>query len=123
MQAFVTVGSTKFDGLIDVISSEEFLARLSASGYTRLVVQYGNSKLGQRVCNEPSRDVEVVAWSFKPDLSEEYRAADLVISHAGSREIYSRVLSLTTPARFWDNPGSVEVKQTVNCRGERNFVG
>ena len=87
MQAFVTVGSTKFDELIDAIASEDFLAKLSASGYTRLVVQYGNSKVRQPFCSGTSRGVEFVTWPFKPSLSEEYLAADLVISHAGGHDV------------------------------------
>ena len=83
MQAFVTVGSTKFDELIDAIASEDFLTTLSASGYTRLVVQHGNSKVRQQFCNGTSHGVEVIVWPFKPNLSEEYLAADLIISHAG----------------------------------------
>ncbi|KAF9647348.1 glycosyltransferase family 1 protein [Thelephora ganbajun] len=96
MQAFVTVGSTKFDDLIDTVTSEDFLTRLSASGYTRLVVQYGSSKLRQPFRNETSHGVEVIAWQFKPGLSEEYLAADLVISHAGSGTILE-VLRLNKP--------------------------
>lgn len=84
MQAFVTVGSTKFDGLINVIVSEGFLTRLSVNGYTRLVVQYGNSNLRQGFQGGIYHGVEVVVWRFKSSLSEEYLAADLVISHAGS---------------------------------------
>ena len=83
MQAFVTVGSTKFDDLIDAIASEDFLTTLSTNGYTRLVVQYGNSKLRQSFPSETTHGVEVTAWSFKPDLSKQYLASDLVISHAG----------------------------------------
>lgn len=97
MQAFVTVGSTKFDDLIDVVASEDFLAKLSANGYTRLVVQYGNSKLRQPFRNETSHGVEVTAWPFKPNLSEEYLAADLVISHAGLPETLRSI-------SFADNP-------------------
>jgi len=123
MQAFITVGSTKFDGLIDVIASEDFLTALSASGYTRLVIQYGNSKVRQPFRNGTSHGVEVITWSFKPSLSEEYLAADLVISHAGLRSIPRRVRSLTTRARFWDHSGSVEVEQTIDRRGERDFAG
>lgn len=83
MQAFVTVGSTKFDDLIDAIASEQLLARLFARGYTRLVVQHGNSKLPKSFQTGASQDVEVISWSFKPNLTEEYHAADLIISHAG----------------------------------------
>lgn len=84
MQAFVTVGSTKFDDLINTVASEYFLARLSTIGYTRLVVQYGNSDLRQSFQDETSHGVKVTTWRFKPSLSEEYLAADLIISHAGS---------------------------------------
>lgn len=84
MQALVTVGSTKFDDLIDTVASEDFLAGLSANGYTRLVVQYGNSNLRQSFRDETSHGVKVTAWRFKPSLSEEYLAADLIVSHAGS---------------------------------------
>jgi len=123
MQAFVTVGSTKFDDLVDAIASEDFLTRLSASGYTRLVVQYGNSKLSQPFRNETSHGVEVIAWSFKPDLTEEYRTADLVISHAGLHETYAQFHPLMFRARFWDNSGGVEIKQAIDRRGERDFTG
>lgn len=122
MQAFVTVGSTKFDGLIDAIVSEDFLTRLSSSGYTRLVVQYGNSKLRQPLRNETIHDVEVIAWPFKPNLGEEYLAADLIISHAGLGEVCARFRSLTAHARFWNHFGSAEIKQTIDCRGERDFA-
>ena len=110
MQAFVTVGSTKFDGLIEAIASEDFLTRLSAGGYTRLVVQYGNSKLRRPFQNETSQGVEVITWPFKPNLSEEYLAADLIISHAGPHSVCVRFCSLTTRTRFWHYPGSAEVE-------------
>ena len=84
MQAFVTVGSTKFDDLIDIVASEDFLARLSANGYTRLVVQYGNSNMRPLFPDETSHGVKVITWKFKSSLSEEHLAADLIISHAGS---------------------------------------
>lgn len=83
MQAFVTVGSTKFDDLIDIVASEGFLAGLSANGFTRLVVQYGNSDPRQPFRDETSHGVKVTAWRFKPSLREEYLVADLIISHAG----------------------------------------
>jgi len=123
MQAFVTVGSTKFDDLIDAIASEDFLTRLFAGGYTRLVVQYGNSKLRQKFQTETSYGVEVVAWPFKPDLGEEYLAADLVISHAGLCSVCVQFRSLTTCARFWYHSGSVEIEQTIDCHCERDFTG
>jgi len=123
MQAFVTVGSTRFDDLIDAIASEDFLTRLLAGGYTRLVVQYGNSKLPQKFRTETSCGAEVIAWPFKPNLGEEYLAADLVISHAGLRSVCVHFHPLTTCARFWYNSGSVEIEQTIDRRCERDFTG
>ena len=110
MQAFVTVGSTKFDDLIDVIASEDFLARLFASGYTRLVVQYGNSKLRRPFRTESSQGVEVTIWPFRPNLSEEYLAADLVISHAGLCLSCVQFRLLTTCTRFRHHSGSFEIE-------------
>lgn len=41
---FVTVGSTQFDSLVQAIFSDNVLDALRARGYSKLVVQAGNSK-------------------------------------------------------------------------------
>ncbi|KIY52469.1 hypothetical protein FISHEDRAFT_35130 [Fistulina hepatica ATCC 64428] len=84
---FVTVGSTKFDALITVVSSPIFHEVLQELGYTHLHVQHGTS-IPQEI-PEPSSLSNVSYYAYKPSLQEEYELADLVISHAGSGTILS----------------------------------
>ncbi|KZP20744.1 glycosyltransferase family 1 protein [Athelia psychrophila] len=94
MLAFVTVGSTKFDALINSTLSEPVLNALRSKGFTSLVVQSGNSPVdvsGGTTADSVTRlqksglDIEI--WKFKPSLEPEYERADLIISHAGSGTI------------------------------------
>jgi beta-1,4-N-acetylglucosaminyltransferase len=86
MIVFVTVGTTKFDLLVQNILSEPVLHILRLKGYSSLVVQCGKSKLG--TISETNWPIEkdgirVEVWPFKASLHSEYSRADLVISHAG----------------------------------------
>lgn len=87
MLAFVTVGSTQFDSLIQSVLSEPVLLSLRRRGYTNLILQCGNSRFGciERGNTEKvtKNDVDIEYWKFKPSLQEEFEKADLVISHAG----------------------------------------
>ncbi|KAI0818779.1 glycosyltransferase 28 [Irpex lacteus] len=104
MLAFVTVGSTRFDGLVQRALSDVMLGTLRSKGYSHLVVQCGNSDFDTsgftRVGDTWTRRQEggglVEVWRFKPTLDEEYKRADLVISHAGSGTILD-VLRLQKP--------------------------
>jgi len=96
MRVLVTVGSTKFDALVGAALSQPVLNALAQKGYTHLVIQCGNSKvdeLGSRDVewNRHSKGLNIDVWKFKPNLDEEYDAADLVIGHAG----------LCSPLFFW----------------------
>jgi len=89
MRVLVTVGSTKFDALVEVAFSQPVLTALARKGYTDVVIQCGNSQVEEigptgvveRTVRRHGRDIDV--WRFKPSLDEEYDAADLVIGHAG----------------------------------------
>lgn len=90
MLAFVTVGSTQFDALVQAILSPSVLSTLRRKGYNQLVVQCGNSdfELASSIRGGGQLDVEregidIELWKFKPTLQREYEKADLVISHAG----------------------------------------
>ncbi|KAF8921444.1 glycosyltransferase family 1 protein [Mucidula mucida] len=95
MLAFVTVGSTRFDALVEAVISKDVLAALQQKGYTELVVQCGHSDLGvlNLVLNKQGKHtlqrhgVALELWRFKPSLKEDFTSADLVISHAGSGTI------------------------------------
>ncbi|KAJ3171336.1 hypothetical protein HDU87_008362 [Geranomyces variabilis] len=82
---FVTVGTTRFDALVNEVCTVEFLATLRSKGYTSLTLQHGNSP----VSAFPTADIggapfPVIAYAFKPDLSQDIATAALVISHAGA---------------------------------------
>ncbi|KZT26267.1 glycosyltransferase family 1 protein [Neolentinus lepideus HHB14362 ss-1] len=95
MRVFVTVGSTRFDPLIEASLSTAVLQALHSRGYTDITVQCGSSR-GAGDLALPSEagtaslmkdGVSVEAWRFKPSLQDEYERADLIISHAGSGTI------------------------------------
>lgn len=89
-RAFVTVGSTKFDGLVQKALSESTLRAFRDKGFSHLVVQAGNSSLPPAwdvTKQETKKDIDgllVTVWRFKPSLDEEMQPADLVVSHAGA---------------------------------------
>ncbi|KIJ16891.1 glycosyltransferase family 1 protein [Paxillus involutus ATCC 200175] len=94
MLVFVTVGSTKFDALVQAAISEPVLAALRNKRYTQVVLQRGNSDLatdgdgsGQDPLTIRKDSMEVETWKFKPSIQNDIERADLVISHAGSGTI------------------------------------
>jgi beta-1,4-N-acetylglucosaminyltransferase len=89
MLVFVTVGSTRFDALVEASISEPVLCTLRDSGYNRLILQRGNSvieseEFNRESCTIQRHGVDIEIWRFKPSIQCECEKADLVISHAGS---------------------------------------
>ncbi|KAF8810130.1 glycosyltransferase family 1 protein [Phlegmacium glaucopus] len=108
MHVFVTVGSTRFDALIQAVFTEEILSSLCRKGYTSLVVQCGNSTFELAPGNGDTHKlswagVDIEFWTYKPSLQEDYEKADLVISHAGSGTILD-VLRMGKPMIVIPNP-------------------
>lgn len=90
MHAFVTVGSTHFDPLVQACLSTPVLESLRSRGYCDVTIQCGDSKSvqGLLTTREPATvtnaGVNIEVWRFKPTLRDEYLRADLIISHAGN---------------------------------------
>jgi UDP-N-acetylglucosamine transferase subunit ALG13 len=99
MRVLITVGSTRFDALVEAALSQPVLNALSQKDYSDVVIQCGNSQVDdafsptERERKVRMHGVNIDMWKFKPSLDEEYGAADLVIGHAGLRSPYF-VLSL-----------------------------
>ena len=93
--AFVTVGTTKFDALIQAVDSFSVADALVAQGYQKLVIQKGAGKhqiqtlvpLGSQH-HQLSNGLQVHVFEFAPSLATYMQAADLIISHAGSGSIF-----------------------------------
>ncbi|KAF9069852.1 glycosyl transferase [Rhodocollybia butyracea] len=111
MLAFVTIGSTRFDDLVQSVFSPTVLSSLLQKGYTHIVVQCGNSEFpyahllagGEELFQVEKEGVSIECWKFKPSLQMDYDRADLVISHAGSGTILD-VLRLEKPLIVVPNP-------------------
>ncbi|EIW85055.1 glycosyltransferase family 1 protein [Coniophora puteana RWD-64-598 SS2] len=92
MSVLVTVGSTRFDELLEAVMSEEVCKALRKQGYKHLILQYGNSDAKPiRIFGDTehfhAHGLDIEAWKFKPSLRYNIEQADLVISHAGSGTI------------------------------------
>lgn len=85
MLVFCTVGSTKYDSFVQAVLSSAVRDAFKQRGYTQIVLQHGHSV----VAHGNVDDVEL--WPFKPSLEQDFRRADLVVSHAG---VHSYPLSL-----------------------------
>ena len=81
---FVTVGTTLFDKLVLSTTSPEALKWMLSKGFTRLIVQYGKGVEPSLPEEWTSRFETVEAYRFKPTLSDDMKAADLILSHAGA---------------------------------------
>lgn len=97
MSVFVTVGSTKFDALVQATISEPVLTALHTKGFERVVLQRGNSNLNldwgtstQDSLTIRRAGVDIETWKFKPSIQHEIESADLIISHAGKDPCVTR---------------------------------
>ena len=74
MRVFVTIGSTKFDSLVEAALSPPVISALREKGYTELHVQCGNSHvddLGMEERRVEEGGVSIKLWRFKPSLEGE----------------------------------------------------
>lgn len=79
---FVTVGTTKFDKLIETVCDQDTLICLQKLGYNRVLLQVGS---GHYMPEDGTlHGLEVSFYRFKPSIRSDIEAADLVISHAGA---------------------------------------
>lgn len=83
MRLLCTVGSTRFDELVAVVSGDEFARAARQRGVTHVKLQYGQGP-------EPALDalraagIDSEAFSFRPGFRSEVEWADWIIGHAGA---------------------------------------
>ena len=81
MRLFITVGTTKFDSLIDLVTSKEFQSACTML-FDKITIQYGNSTLENKISSE-----NVELYKFKPSISSDVQQSDLIITAGGSGTI------------------------------------
>ena len=87
---FVTVGTTRFDTLIEIVTKPTVLDWMKSNGYTDLVIQYGNGEkpsipkptTGATTSNRDKLNIRT--YDFQSSLEKDMQDADLIISHAGA---------------------------------------
>ncbi|PIK46742.1 hypothetical protein BSL78_16406 [Apostichopus japonicus] len=82
---FVTVGTTSFDTLVEVVSSESLCDKLQELGYTTVTIQIGRGKFEPNPINRSN--FELSYFRYKDSISQDINSADLVISHAGAGSV------------------------------------
>ena len=84
-RVFVTVGTTRFDHLIETvlgIRGQRLQLSLAAKGYTHLIVQSGKSPVDSTDLSASRLIVD--QYDYKRTIKEDITSDDLVISHAGA---------------------------------------
>lgn len=81
---FITVGTTKFDSLIEQINTIEIATIFKKFKCEKLTIQIGAGKLVDFNRNKFYKDVSIEVYGLKPSIIDDINSADLVISHAGA---------------------------------------
>ncbi|CAF0908360.1 unnamed protein product [Brachionus calyciflorus] len=95
---FVTVGTTKFERLINKILEEDILELAKKLHFKTIILQIGSGNHQDQNLKSLSDDrnacikfnkngLEIEAYRYKSSLKDDLLKADLVISHAGSGSI------------------------------------
>lgn len=92
---FVTVGSTKFEDLINTVLTKEVLNALKTHNFTHLTLQIGSGAHLEAIpdlfdtasVEFTLESIKIKAYRYKSSIKEDMEEADLVISHAGSGSV------------------------------------
>lgn len=96
MKIIITVGTTKFNELIEEITKKSFLKILKKKGYNELTVQYGNSILDIKLLEKTCLflGIKVSHYKRKENFISEIESSDTVLSHAGTGTVFSVLRSV-----------------------------
>ena len=90
-QLLITVGTTNFDLLITALDTEEFYLLLEKHGFTKLIMQIGNTgSYTPKAFENMSvklKTLEVEVVKLVPKFEEVIKSSELVISHCGAGTI------------------------------------
>ncbi|CAH0399914.1 unnamed protein product [Chilo suppressalis] len=81
-RCFITVGTTRFDLLVDTLMTAPVLNSLKKMGCKMITFQIGNSNFQPGIYDKEG--IQINVFRFKDSILEDIKSADLVISHAGA---------------------------------------
>jgi UDP-N-acetylglucosamine transferase subunit ALG13 len=118
----VTVGSTKFDDLIQAVDSVQFAEAASKQGFSGIHVQKGRGDYVPRVLPAMKRaDFDIKIFEFTNTWDAEVVGASLVIGHAGAGTILDSLEKgkaiIVVPNTKLMNNHQVDIAQELANRG------
>lgn len=84
---FVTVGTTEFQELIDILITDEILTQLQGVQCKLLRIQHGTGKEINPIIIEQIEQkfsIKIECYNFKGNILSDITSSDLIISHAGA---------------------------------------
>lgn len=81
-RVLVTVGTTKFEKLIETVTTDEILNVLQQLGYTSIILQTGSGKYTEK--KPTTTNINLTYQPYIDDFCAAIKNSDLVISHAGA---------------------------------------
>ncbi|OEU18716.1 Glyco_tran_28_C-domain-containing protein, partial [Fragilariopsis cylindrus CCMP1102] len=81
---FVTVGTTRFDKLVEAVTSKVALEWMKRQGFSSLTIQYGRGIKPPEMISSSSSIIDIQTYDFRPSLIDDMEKADLILSHAGA---------------------------------------
>lgn len=107
--ALVSVGTTRFDALIDAVLIQDVLQYLAKQADARLLIQYGASRaaipqpshsaavFGTQCACSHTHGVTIYAFPYTTALGEMLAASDIVIAHAGAGTVLEALRAKAHP--------------------------
>ncbi|CAL8097321.1 unnamed protein product [Orchesella dallaii] len=83
-RVFVTVGTTSFQQLIQLIVSDKVVDQFSKWGVKEVRIQGGKNNIDRDSNEWVERDIKYSLYEYKPTIDEDIQWADIIISHAGA---------------------------------------
>lgn len=102
LHLFITVGTTEFDELIQVLNRIEFVGVVKSLGFSEVTFQIGRSKFNpEDLLNfqdiSKLQGVEINTYRYKHSLLQDMQAADMVIGHAGAGTVLDVLVNCQKP--------------------------
>ena len=87
MYILITVGTTKFQNLLHIVFSKEFIHSLKKVDCHKLVIQTGDVDSEALKLDVIPKEIDYTSFRYKNNLIKEIEECDLIICHGGAGTI------------------------------------
>lgn len=118
----ITVGTTKFDQLIETILQEDVIKVFLEEGFGEWTLQHGNFQTDLLRRIKDTINVKIESFDYTPDMTEYIEAADLVIGHAGAGTILDVLRGPAIGADKTDRPALLIITNDQLMNGHQSEI-